>query len=220
MWKPDFDMWQVVLRAILAVLVGGIIGIERARHGRAAGMRTHMLVCLGAAMTAMTGLFVHEVLGITGDVFRIPAQVISGVGFLGAGVIVLKQGDVITGLTTAAGVWATGAIGVAIGYGFYVGALAGVLLLLISLVFFSKLERNRKDTDTVYLELDCAEVVNEVLEQIKAAVGTAFHLHIAAPHSGIAGHVGLTLTMRGSCACDTADLLKIPHVAFAITEEA
>ena len=105
-------MWQICLKTALAVLIGGLIGSERARHGRAAGMRTHILVCLGACLTAMTSLYVVNVAGVPGDVFRISAQAISGVGFLGAGMIVLKNNSTIIGLTTAAGVWTTGAIGV------------------------------------------------------------------------------------------------------------
>ena len=92
-----------IVRSLSAVLIGSLIGSERARHGRAAGMRTHILVCLGACMTAMTSMYVSQNLGANGDVFRIPAQVISGIGFLGAGMIILKNNNMITGLTTAAG---------------------------------------------------------------------------------------------------------------------
>ncbi len=95
---------STVLRSLAAVVIGGLIGSERARHGRAAGMRTHILVCLGACMTSMTSMFVSDSLGNNGDVFRIPAQVVSGIGFLGAGMIILKNNNMITGLTTAAGV--------------------------------------------------------------------------------------------------------------------
>ena len=101
---------STVLRSLAAVVIGGLIGSERARHGRAAGMRTHILVCLGACMTSMTSMFVSDVLGNNGDVFRIPAQVVSGIGFLGAGMIILKNNNMITGLTTAAGVWTTATI--------------------------------------------------------------------------------------------------------------
>ena len=86
---------STVLRSLAAVVIGGLIGSERARHGRAAGMRTHILVCLGACMTSMTSMFVSNVLGNNGDVFRIPAQVVSGIGFLGAGMIILKNNNMI-----------------------------------------------------------------------------------------------------------------------------
>ena len=76
---------NTVLRALAAVVIGGLIGSERARHGRAAGMRTHILVCLGACMTSMTSILVSDIMGNNGDVFRIPAQVVSGIGFFGRG---------------------------------------------------------------------------------------------------------------------------------------
>ena len=94
---------STVLRSLAAVIIGGLIGSERARHGRAAGMRTHILVCLGSCMTSMTSVFVSDIMGNNGDVFRISAQVVSGIGFLGAGMIILKNNNMITGLTTAAG---------------------------------------------------------------------------------------------------------------------
>lgn len=93
---------EILLRSLAAVIIGTLIGSERMRHGRAAGMRTHILVCLGSCMTSM---YVANMPVINGDVFRIPAQVASGIGFLGAGMIILKNNNVITGLTTAAGVW-------------------------------------------------------------------------------------------------------------------
>ena len=104
----DFNAVTACLRIVLSALVGGIIGNERGRHGSAAGLRTHILVCVGAAMTALTGFFVYETYNLQGDVLRLAAQVVSGIGFLGAGMIIVKNSNVITGLTTAAGMWATG----------------------------------------------------------------------------------------------------------------
>ena len=120
---------EMILRCFLAIAAGALIGAERARHGRVAGMRTHILVCLGSALTAMTGVFVSTQSTLGGDPFRISAQVISGIGFLGAGMIILRHDHTITGLT-AAGVWATATIGIAIGYGFYIGAACVTILLL------------------------------------------------------------------------------------------
>ena len=78
------EIWiNVLIKSLLAVVMGGLIGTERAKHGRAAGMRTHVLVCLGSTLTSMTGLYVSDVLGNTGDITRMAAQVISGVGFFG-----------------------------------------------------------------------------------------------------------------------------------------
>ncbi|MBQ0083828.1 MAG: MgtC/SapB family protein [Clostridiales bacterium] len=134
---------DILIRTVMAVVLGGLIGNERARHGRAAGMRTHILVCLGAAMTSMTSIFVSS-LGIEGDFFRISAQVVSGIGFIGAGMIILKNGNIITGLTTAAGVWTTGTIGIAVGYGFYWGALIVAAMFLITIILFARFEKKEK----------------------------------------------------------------------------
>ena len=117
----EFNAVSVLLRVFLSVIAGGVIGYERGRHGRAAGFRTHLLVCLGGAMTSLCSVFVTTVSGMDGDIFRISAQVISGIGFLGAGIILVKNNSTVAGLTTAAGMWVTATIGVAFGYGFYAG---------------------------------------------------------------------------------------------------
>ena len=160
---------EIFTKAVLAVLIGGLIGSERARHGRAAGMRTHILVCLGAALTSMISIHVAAVTG-TGDVLRIPAQVISGIGFLGAGMIILKNNNVITGLTTAAGVWTTSIIGIALGYGFYSGAIICAALFLIAIILFSKLERRKKSTEVIYIEIDNMYRANDICKKIKEMI--------------------------------------------------
>ena len=101
----EFNGVSVTVRVLLAAVLGGLVGSERGRRGRAAGMRTHVLVCLGAAMTSMVGLYSAEVLGFTNDPLRVSAQVISGIGFLGAGTIMTRNHAQITGLTPAAGLW-------------------------------------------------------------------------------------------------------------------
>lgn len=209
---------QVLLRASLAVLVGALIGNERARHGRAAGMRTHILVCLGACMTSMTGMFVSQCLGVEGDVFRISAQVISGVGFLGAGMIILKNNNVVTGLTTAAGVWTTATIGVALGYGFYVGAAVAAALLLITIVVFARFERRRKSAEVIYLELDDPYRVNETIRQLKDKIPANFSFQIFAPKTGHVGHVGLNLVIEKHVKLEAEELCAIPGVVFAVEE--
>ena len=110
-------------------------------------------------MTSMTSVYVENAVGISGDVFRIPAQVISGIGFLGAGMIILKNNNVITGLTTAAGVWTTATIGVALGYGYYVGAAIVAVLFLATIVFLTRFERYKKSTEILYIEIDDPKVL-------------------------------------------------------------
>lgn len=113
---------SLAVRTILVILCAGVIGYDRNAHGAAAGFRTHILVCLGAMIAMSTGQY--AVTYYTADVTRIGAQVVSGIGFLGAGSIIVNKRR-ITGLTTAAGLWASACIGLAIGIGFYEGAIIG-----------------------------------------------------------------------------------------------
>lgn len=209
---------ETLLRSVAAVLIGGIIGSERARHGRAAGMRTHILVCLGACMTSMTGVYAAESLGYSGDIFRLSAQVISGIGFLGAGMIILKNNSVITGLTTAAGVWTTATIGVALGYGYYVGAGVVAVLFLATIIFFSKFERYKKSTEIIYIEIDDLYKVNAVIQKLEATIPESFSYRIFPPKSGCAGNVGVSIVLDNRLNSDITNLCEIEHVVFVVEE--
>ena len=208
---------QTVMRALAAVVIGGLIGSERARHGRAAGMRTHILVCLGSCMTAMTSMFVHNFLG-SGDVFRIPAQVVSGIGFLGAGMIILKSNNIITGLTTAAGVWTTATIGVALGYGYYVEAVVVTVLFLSTIVLFARFERKRKSAEVIYVEIDDAYRVNDVVRALEKAIPESFTYQIFAPKSGIQGNVGINVVIDKRSDMDVSQLSALDNVVYSVEE--
>lgn len=122
---------SILLRILTAVVIGGILGIERGRKNRPAGLRTYMLVCVGSCLIMLTNQYVYQASAI-GDPMRLGAQVVSGIGFLGAGTIVVTKRNQIKGLTTAAGLWASAGIGLALGIGFYEGALvAGFTVYLI-----------------------------------------------------------------------------------------
>lgn len=194
----EFNIWSVIVRVVLAALCGGLIGSERGRHGRAAGMRTHILVCLGSAITAMTGLYAVTDLGYTGDVFRISAQVVSGIGFLGAGTILVRNHSIVTGLTTAAGMWATAAIGIAIGYGFYVAVFAAMLLCVILVPILGRVEYKRKTLSGLYVEVADIAKTGVLVEDIRALMGHTLTVQIIAPKSSCNGHVGLQLLVRSS----------------------
>ena len=209
---------NTILRSLAAVVIGGLIGSERARHGRAAGMRTHILVCLGACMTSMTSMFVSDALGNNGDVFRIPAQVVSGIGFLGAGMIILKNNNIITGLTTAAGVWTTATIGVALGYGYYVGAAAVTVLFLSTIVLFARFERKRKAAEVIYIEIDNAYKVNAVLKELEREIPESFTYRIFAPKSGNQGSVGLNVVIDKRIDMDVSCLSSVENIVFAVEE--
>ncbi len=211
-------VWQSILRLVVAVLVGSLIGSERARHGRAAGMRTHILVCLGACMTSLTSVYITRFAGLSGDVMRLPAQVISGIGFLGAGMIILKNNNMITGLTTAAGVWTTATIGIALGYGFYTGALAVSGLFLITIIFFARFERKWKTTEVIYLELDDLRAVNDVLNALRGKISHPFSYQIFAPRSSTQGNLGINLVFDRHIELEVSSLTEIPHVVIAVEE--
>ena len=134
------DLLSVTARVLLALVCGGMIGIERSEKRRPAGFRTHILICLGAAMTTATSQYVYVVLGLYSDVARLGAQVIAGISFIGAGAIIMTKWRRVRGLTTAAGLWVAAIVGLCCGAGFYEGAVYGTALVLVAEVFFSKLE--------------------------------------------------------------------------------
>ncbi|MBR5451622.1 MAG: MgtC/SapB family protein [Clostridia bacterium] len=212
------DVWQVLIRCAAAIIVGAVIGSERAKHGRAAGMRTHILVCLGATMTALTGLYITEIMGMGGDVSRIAAQVISGVGFLGAGMIVLKSNSVITGLTTAAGVWTTATIGIAIGYGFYLGASIVTLLFILAVVLFAKFEKHKKNVGSLYIEIDDMYKVNEIIEKLGTIITNHFSYQIIAPKSAKQGNLGIELMLEKMKDVEIENIKSLENVVFAVEE--
>lgn len=133
---------QIALRLACAMVIGTLIGLEREYTHRPAGLRTHILVALGACVVSVTGemLFSHYAdLGATPDPARLSAQVITGVGFLGAGTI-MKEGATVKGLTTAASVWAVACLGIASGFGYYALALMGAVFIMITLTIFEALQ--------------------------------------------------------------------------------
>lgn len=132
-------------RLLLIVAIAGAIGSERERHGRAAGFRTHILVGLGSCIVMLTGLHLMETMaaGSPVDPTRMASQVVSGIGFLGAGTII-RSGAAIRGLTTAASLWAVGGLGLAVGAGFIWGALIAGALVVVVLFGFSGLERSMR----------------------------------------------------------------------------
>ena len=143
----------IVLRLLLALVIGGLIGEEREDKNMPAGFKTHILVCVGAAVVMLTSEYTFTVYkGLTNlDPARLGAQVISGIGFLGAGTII-QQGNNVKGLTTAASLWTVACIGLAAGIGFYEGAIAGAIIIYFTLMVLGKYESKIKDKST-YLKL-------------------------------------------------------------------
>ena len=151
----EVTLLAVVLRIFLSVLIGGLIGLERGLKNRPAGLRTYMVVCLGACLVMLTNQNVCQVFG-TGDPVRMGAQVVSGIGFLGAGTIMVTRRNQIKGLTTAAGLWTAAGVGLAIGVGFYEAAITGALAVFTVMTLLQRMDqRMRRKTKVleVYVEL-------------------------------------------------------------------
>lgn len=196
----QFNEISVIVRILLAMLLGGMIGMEREKSRRPAGFRTHILVCVGASMTALIGLFVWYQLGDVTDPVRISAQVISGIGFLGVGTILVKEHDHITGLTTAAGLWTTAAIGIACGYGFYSAAVVGTLVVTVTSAILFKLEKGTRKRNSIisfYLEMDGTEHVNEYTDWFFEKLG-AKNVLVVPPRSAVCGNVGIEIILTFS----------------------
>lgn len=136
----DLNLLSILLRFVLSVICGGLIGLERGVKRQAAGFRTHILVCTGACMAMMTGQYIHLFISPGADPARLGAQVISGIGFLGVGTIVTTHSNKVRGLTTAAGLWAAACIGLALGIGFYEAALGGTLVVVLAIVVLQRID--------------------------------------------------------------------------------
>lgn len=131
----------LVIKLLLAVILGGSIGLERGRKRRPAGFRTHILVCMGATLAMCISRYCIETLGITVDVSRLGAQVINGIGFLGAGTIIVTRRQEVKGLTTAAGLWACACMGLAVGAGFFECAIIAFAAIILSTTLLDKIEK-------------------------------------------------------------------------------
>ena len=142
--SPDVTLWGGLFKLVLSLLLGSLIGFERRLKGQIAGLRTFALIAMGATLAMLISIYIPQVyLGMkNGDPGRIAAQVVSGVGFLGAGAIIQMKGSV-RGLTTAAGIWMTACIGLAVGAGMYLIAIAATLLILFILVNIERFEHRR-----------------------------------------------------------------------------
>lgn len=135
----ELNLFSILIRVTLALIIGGILGLERGRKSQPAGFRTYMLVCLSSAMVMMTNQYIVQMTG-SGDPARLGAQVVSGIGFLGAGAIIVTRRNQVRGLTTAAGLWSAACLGLAIGIGFYVGAIVVGIVVLIIMTIFHKID--------------------------------------------------------------------------------
>ena len=154
----ELTLPSILLRTFLAMIIGGILGYEREKRHRPAGFRTYLIVCLGSTLAMMVGLYLSQLTG-SNDASRIPAQVVSGIGFLGAGTILVTRQNQVKGLTTAAGLWAVSCLGLALGAGFYTGALVGFAAIWISIRILLMVDRHLyADAKLISLHVEFAKI--------------------------------------------------------------
>ena len=151
---------SVILRLLCALVIGGVIGLERGLKNRPAGLRTYMLVCVGSCLIMLTNQYLFQV-SQSGDPMRLGAQVVSGIGFLGAGTIIVTKHNQIRGLTTAAGLWAAAGVGLALGVGFYEAALMAGALIFTVLTLLQRMDnRMRSKTRVLEVYLEISDEIN------------------------------------------------------------
>lgn len=188
----------IVLRLVLAVLLGGVIGFERGKSGHPAGFRTHILVCLGSALAMMTNQYIFETFGVS-DPSRIAGQVISGIGFLGAGTILVTGKYQVKGLTTAAGLWATACMGLAIGIGFYKAAIATCIMITFATVVLQRLDNSllsKSKLMSIYVEFSGSASFSSVLESIKKMEIRIEDIEVVKPAYGTNASFAAIITIR------------------------
>lgn len=208
------------LRILCAVFLGGLLGLDRGLKNRPAGMRTYMLVCVGSCLIMLTNQFIYQSAG-TGDPVRMGAQVVSGIGFLGAGTIIVTRRSQIKGLTTAAGLWAAAGVGLALGVGFYFGAalggaaIFGVMTLLHRMD--NKLQSNAR-TIEVYVEMSQDFSVGDFLRELRLRNLELHELqreHDAHTEQGVRAYLATLRAQRRTSHIELLeDLTKIPGILF------
>ena len=202
---------SVTIRIFLSVLLGGIVGMERGMKNRPAGLRTYMLVCLGACIVMITNQYVYQSFGV-GDPVRMGAQVVSGIGFLGAGTIIVTARNQIKGLTTAAGLWASACIGLALGVGLYEVALLGSVSIFIILTLLHDLDaRMRKKTRLVeiYVELEKNVSIGAFLSFAREHSFETSNLQLQMENTAAAENMAFSITLKGPKKCSHEKIMQV-----------
>lgn len=166
----EMDMLAITARLVLAVLCGGIIGLEREVRRRSAGFRTHILICMGSAITILTNLYLYQVMHLYTDISRMGAQVIAGVSFVGAGTIIVTRSRHIKGLTTAAGLWTASIIGLTCGAGYAECAIFATLMVMLAELVLIKIEYRyvkRSSEVNLYVEYSLPSTVQRLVRILR-----------------------------------------------------
>ena len=207
----ELTLTSIFVRLLLAVVLGGIIGMERGMKNRPAGLRTYMLVTLGACVVMVTNQYIYQVFD-TGDPVRLGAQVVSGIGFLGAGTIIVTGRNKIRGLTPAAGLWATATVGLAIGIGFYEVALLAGLLVFLVLTVLHKWEtymRRAGNRVELYIELKPGATLREFLDIAREYKLDVSGIHPEADSAEEVGASSFFVSLKGRRQVRHGDIINI-----------
>lgn len=194
----DINTLSIITRLSLAILFGGVIGYERGRKRRPAGLRTHILVCIGSALVMITSQYMMEVRHYSTDPSRLGAQVISGIGFLGAGTILITVKQQVKGLTTAAGLWASACMGLALGIGFYDGAIIACVFIYICNTILHRFDvytMSRTKLIEVYVQVTTVSAISNVFETIRKNNMTISDVEISKTRNS-EDTVGLFITIK------------------------
>ena len=195
----DMTMASIALRMVLAVICGGCVGLERTYLRHDAGFRTHILICLGACMTTQVGQYLSLTMGYYTDITRLGAQVIAGVGFIGAGAIVVTQREQVKGLTTAAGLWTSAIVGLALGCGFFEGGIYTTILIMITELLLTKLEyfifRHSQEMN-LYLEYQHGTDLETVLAMFRETGITVLSMEVTRSKSSESRYPGALFLLR------------------------
>ena len=210
----------VALRIVAAVVIGGLLGLERGMKNRPAGLRTYMLVCVGACLIMLTNQYIYQVYG-TGDPVRMGAQVVSGIGFLGAGTIVVTRRNQIKGLTTAAGLWTAAGVGLALGIGFYEAALVGGFAMFFVITVLQRMDNNmhRKSRQMeVYIELCHTVALGDFLRAVRAKELEIYNVQREQEPDSDAGNRAYIATVKSKKRKNHLEVLEqvqsVPGVAY------
>ena len=220
----DMDMLAVSARLILAVICGGVIGIEREIKRRPAGFRTHILICMGSAITILTNLYLYQVMHLYTDISRMGAQVIAGIGFVGAGTIIVTKRQRVKGLTTAAGLWTSSIIGLACGAGYAECAIFTTLLVLFAELVLVKIEyrfaRTMSDVN-IYVECRQASTIQQLVRILRTKKIPLNDMEVNRISEGDEKfHYGAILTIRSSQrAIDEEDIRSFAAIDDVIAVE-
>lgn len=208
----EINILSISVRLGMALLFGGLLGLERVKKKRPAGFRTYMLVCMGAALTMITNQYVFEKWGLSGDPVRMGAQVISGIGFLGAGTIIVTGRNQVKGLTTAAALWASACVGLAIGIGFYSGAIIAYIYIFIAMTALHSVTHKvaaKSKVINVYVEFMNMSSVSDFFDFAKANHLQVAEIDIIKPKIKTDTQVITLLTIKAPAKIEHAKFLSL-----------